>query len=80
MPSKGIDLGQYIGREPERLTLDERQQLAGNWIALQIYSPATLPLKRMEAVGSSVGDCVSTLRKRGLDPRQFEYTLFSALL
>jgi len=77
---KAIDLGQYIGREPERLTLEERQALAGNWIALQIYSPATLPLKRMEAVGGTVGDCVTTLQKRGLDPRQFEYTLFSSVL
>jgi len=43
-------------------------------IALEIYSPATLPLRRIEAIGDSVAHCVSQLRARGLDPENFEFS------
>jgi len=63
-----------IGRAPEELTLEERLHLTGKYIALEIYSPSTAPLRRIEAIGDSVADCVRTLRSRGLDPENFEYT------
>lgn len=62
-----------IGREPDRLTLNEQLVLAGHWIALEIYTPATLPLRRIAAVGKSAADCIQQLTARGADPRQFEF-------
>jgi len=63
-----------IGRAPEELTLEERLRLTGKFIALELYSPATLPFRRIEAIGDSVAECIRTLRSRGLDPENFEYT------
>jgi hypothetical protein len=63
-----------IGRNPDRLTLEERTALAGKWIALEVYSPATLPFRRIEAIGDSMADCVRTLQDRGLDPASFEFS------
>lgn len=64
-----------IGRAPEDLDLTERRELAGNWIALEIYTPKTTPLRRIEAIGPSVEECVALLRRRGLDPAKFEFTV-----
>lgn len=63
-----------IGRAPERLTLEERLALTGKFIALEIYSPNTLPLRRIEAIGDSVDECLRELAQRGLDPAQFEFS------
>lgn len=68
------DAGRAIGRNPDRLTLTERLALAGKYIALEIYSPATIPLRRIEAIGDSMAECLRTLRSRGLDPQHFEFT------
>jgi hypothetical protein len=67
------DAGRVLGRNPDRLTLAERLALAGKYIALEIYSPDTIPLRRIEAIGDSTAECLRTLRSRGLDPRQFEF-------
>ncbi|MEO8592678.1 MAG: hypothetical protein ABI759_05120 [Candidatus Solibacter sp.] len=67
------DPRQAIGRSPEQLTLVERFALAGKTVALEIYSPDTLPLRRIEAIGTSLDACVRMLRERGLDPRSFEF-------
>ena len=63
-----------VGRCPDQLTLDERFELAGKYIAMEIYTPATLPLRRIEAIGDSIAACVRMLKGRGLDPAHFEYT------
>jgi hypothetical protein len=63
-----------LGRSPDQLTLEERHALAGNYIALQVYTPAEVPLRRIEAIGDSVEQCVATLRRRGLDPLKFEFS------
>ena len=65
---------QAIGRAPEALTLEERLALTGKLIALEIYTPDTLPLRRIEAIGNSVPECIDQLRARGLDPMRFEFT------
>ena len=62
-----------IGRAPEQLTLEERLELLGKYVALEIYSPDTLPLKRIEAIGESIDGCVEQLKQRGLDPLRFEF-------
>ena len=66
----------YLGRSPESLTLKERQQLIGMWIALELYSPRTLPMRLIQAVGRTPAECISILRTRGLDPRRFEMSPF----
>lgn len=75
--SAAKDPRQALGRNPDRLTVEERMALAGKFIALEVYSPETLPLRRIEAIGSSMEDCVKMLQSRGLDPRQFEFTMVS---
>jgi hypothetical protein len=63
-----------IGRAPDQLSIAERAELTGKHIALEIYTSAALPLRRIEAIGDSVEECVRMLKARGLDPTQFEYT------
>lgn len=70
------DTFRVIGRAPDRLTLPERAALVGRWVALELYSPRTLPLKRIEAVGSNPSECAAELQKRGLNPLEFEYVLW----
>jgi hypothetical protein len=62
-----------IGRSPDQLTLAERRALTGKLIALEIYTPKTLPLRRIEAIGDTIADCLGTLKSRGLDPARFEF-------
>jgi hypothetical protein len=62
-----------IGRSPDRLDLDERRALTGKYIALEIYTPEDLPLRRIEAIGDSVPECARQLASRGLDPVRFEF-------
>jgi hypothetical protein len=70
-----MDSSSIIGRAPEQLTLAERSLLAGKWIALEIYTPATLPLRRIEAVGGAIAACAAELRRRQLNPGDFEFVL-----
>jgi len=63
-----------IGRSPDRLSLEERRALVGKYIALEVYTPEDLPLRRIEAIGGSVQECVRQLAARGLDPMRFEFT------
>nr|WP_321477467.1 hypothetical protein [uncultured Paludibaculum sp.] len=62
-----------IGRSPDRLTLVERRRFIGLWVALELYTPETLPLRRIEAVGRNVIECARQLKARGLDPGHFEF-------
>lgn len=75
MASVDRDSRDVLGRSPDELTIDEQQALAGRWIALEVYSPATLPLRRIEALGETPAECLAQLAARGLDPRHFELTV-----
>jgi hypothetical protein len=66
-----------VGRAPEQLSLEERAALAGKYIALEVYSPATLPLRRIEAIGASAAECARGLRERGLDATGYEYVMLT---
>ena len=66
-----------IGRSPEQLTLTERFALTGLHIAMEVYTPIDLPLRRIEAIGQSVAACIRVLKERGLDPAKFEFTLLA---
>jgi hypothetical protein len=70
-----LTLDQFVGREPERLNAAERRALAGQWIALEIYTTQTLPLRRIAAVGVSAEECMKQVASRGAKPADFEYTL-----
>ncbi len=72
-----FDPARFIGRSPESLRVREAAALQGKWIALEIYSPERLPLRRIEAVGDSVDECMRQLSERGLDPRRFEFVPFT---
>jgi hypothetical protein len=75
MPANAVkDAGRALGRNPDRLTPAERTALAGKYIALEIYSPEVTPLRRIEAIGDSLAECAKSLKARGLDPLQFEFT------
>ena len=73
MSAATLDTEKFIGRSVDRLTLDEHEALIGKFTAQQIYTPETLPLQRIEALGDSIQDCVRQLRARGLDPLNFEF-------
>src|SRR5262245_9143403 len=62
-----------IGRSPEQLSLRERLELAGKYVALEVYTPEALPLRRIEAIGDSIEECARMLGSRGLDARKFEF-------
>jgi hypothetical protein len=75
MPASAAqDPQQAVGRNPDRLTLEERLALTGKYIALEIYTPETLPFRRIEAIGNSTDECIRMLEERGLNPGQFEYS------
>jgi hypothetical protein len=74
-----------VGRSPEQLTIAERLACAGQWMALEIYTPTglkeeggkpeiDLKLRRIRALGGSAADCLRQLEQAGLDPRDFEFT------
>jgi hypothetical protein len=76
MPKAAIrhDPQEAIGRSPDALTLEERIAWVGDYIAMEMYTPERLPLRRIEAIGESLDACIAMLRERGLDPRDFEFT------
>jgi hypothetical protein len=66
-----------IGRSPDRLTLEERHALTGKYVALEIYTPEATPLRRIEAIGDTIEECVRQLQARKLDPMRFEFSRLS---
>lgn len=74
-----------IGLVPEQLTIVERFELAGKWVALEMYTPTTVKEEapgRMEvelkqrfirALGDSAEECIRQLRHLGLNPLHFEF-------
>lgn len=69
-----VDPDKIVGRAPDRLTLAEREALVGKFIAMEIYTPKNLALRRIAAVGDDIRECVAFLRRRGLDPLNYEFT------
>ncbi len=62
-----------IGCSPERLSIEERFALVGKFVALEVYTPETIPLRRIEAIGDSAAECMRGLKARGLDPVRYEF-------
>ncbi len=70
---KSIDPSSLRGLEPDMLSFDQRLALAGRWIAVDIYTPRTLPVRRIVVVGESAVDCARQLAEQGEDPSRYEY-------
>ena len=77
-----------IGRRVEELSLSERLQYANKWVAFRIYTPTTekvmhddgveyvdVRLRRVEAAGDNVQDLVAQLRRKNLNPAEYEFTI-----
>lgn len=69
-----VDVNRLIGYEMDRLTFEERLALTGKWVAFEIYTPKTLPIRRIEAVGDSPAECARRLAARGLEVAKFEFS------
>ena len=74
-----------IGKAPDDLTLAERAELAGKYIAIELYAPTVLGeiggkpevavrLRRIGAIGNSPEDCIRQLKTAGVDPAGYEYS------
>jgi hypothetical protein len=74
-----------LGKAPDDLTLTERAALAGQYVALEIYTPTVMGdaggkpeiavrLRRIEAIGDTAEDCVRQLESAGADPAAYEFT------
>ncbi len=70
-------MAKIVGRAPEQLTIDERLAVAGQWAALELYTPKTLPARTIAALGATVGDCIRQLRERGAEPERYEFVLLT---
>jgi hypothetical protein len=62
-----------IGKPLDGLTLADRWKFSGVWVALEIYTPHTMPLRIIEAVGGSAQDCIQQLVSMGRDASHFEF-------
>ena len=78
--------GSLIGRKVEELSLAERLRWANQWVAFRIYNPpgkisqdgteyVDVRVRRVEAAGTSVEECIAQLRRQNLDPAEFEFTI-----
>lgn len=73
------DIATLTGRYPDQLTYAEHRHFAGAWLAFELYSPQTLPFRRIEAAAESVDGCIAALTARGLNPRHYEFVLLENL-
>jgi hypothetical protein len=73
-----VDHRKLLGAYPERLSLGQLRGLAGYMVALELYTPETVPVRRIEAIGETGEECMAELAARGLDPRHFEYIMLKA--
>ncbi len=73
------------GKAPEDLTLSERAELAGKYMAIEFYAPTQLgeiggkpevelKFRRIEAIGDTPEDCIRQLKAAGMDPAGYEFT------
>ena len=79
------DLKNLLGRAVEDLTVTDRWQYANTWVAFRLYSPpqkvtrdgieyVDVRLRRIEAAGHSIEECMAELHRRNQNPTEFEFT------
>jgi hypothetical protein len=75
-----------VGRRVEELSLTERLQYANKWLAFRIYTPpekvtrdgmeyVDVRVRKVEAAGDSMEECVAQLRRQNLNPAEYEFTI-----
>ena len=64
----------FVGKSLDGLSVSDRWELAGAWMASELYSPQRLPLRVMRALGTDAAECIRQLREESLDPELYEYT------
>lgn len=75
MARNASSMQRFLGRNPDEFSLSERARLAGTWIALELYNPANLALRRIAALGESPEACQAALQAQGRDSGDFQYIL-----
>ena len=80
MVGKAFFMQSYVGRNPDELTLPERSQLTGKWLALELYNPVNLALRRIAALGDSPEACQAALREQGKEPSEFQCILMRGIV
>jgi len=73
-----MNFNEAIGHAPEELSLPLRESLTGHWIALELYNPIKLPLRKIIAIADSPAQCFANLRVKGLDLTQYEVVRLNA--
>jgi hypothetical protein len=63
---------EIVGLAPEQLSLRQARASEGLWAAFRVYTPETLPLRKIEAVGKTAAEALAAAAARGGDARQFE--------
>jgi hypothetical protein len=76
--NSGVKPRSVVGLPPERLSVEQMTALSGYIVALELYTPETAPVRRIEAIGETAEECMAELAGRGLDPRRFEYVMLKA--
>ncbi len=74
----GVEPQSVVGLSPERLSIRQLTALAGYVVALEVYTPETVRVRRIEAIGETAEDCIAELAHRGLNPLRFEYVVLKA--
>lgn len=61
-----------LGHAPEELSLPLRESITGYWVALELYDPHRLPLRKIVAIAENPAGCLSQLEAKGLDLSHYE--------
>lgn len=75
-----MNLDQALGHAPEELSLPLREQLIGHWIALELYDPHRLPLRKIAAIAETPAQCFAALQAQGRDVAHYEVVRLHAAL
>jgi hypothetical protein len=67
-----MKLEDALGFAPEQLSLPLREMLTGRWVALELYDPQRLPLRKILAIATTPAQCFAALKAQGLDLTQYE--------
>ena len=85
MASASTLASSVVGKSPEDLNLAERGELAGMYIATELYTPTVMgeiggkpevlvKMKKIEAIAPTVEECIRQLKAAGVDPVGYEFT------
>ena len=68
-----LDPNRFLKRSPDSFNPSEWRAVHGLWAAFEIYSPRTVPLRRIQALGASATECMGAVAAQGLAVSDFEY-------